>query len=190
MRAGGPFRAGRWPRAAAGPERRQVSVDWAEVYRTTAEDLVRFLHWKVWDRERARELAQEAFVRAITREPEDPRAWLFTVAANLARDEARAAGRRRRHLRLLEAEREDAAPARAPRRLERADRVARVRNALARLGERDREALLLWNSGLSYREIAGRTGLAPGAVGTTLARARKRFAQAYDAMEGDHAARG
>lgn len=167
-----------------------MSVDWAEIYRTTGPDLVRFLHSKVWDEERARDLAQEAFVRALRHEPDDPRAWLFSVAANLARDEARTAVRRRRHLRLLEAETTGSEPARAPDRLERGERTARVREALERLTERDRETLLLWNAGLSYREIAERAGLAVGAVGTTLARARKRLVEAYDAMEEeDHVAR-
>lgn len=167
-----------------------MSVDWAEIYRTTSEDLVRFLHYKVWDEERARDLAQEAFVRALRHEPEEPRAWLFSVAANLARDEARTAGRRKRHLRLLQAEASSAEPPRAPGRLEREERVERVQAALQRLGERDREVLLLWNAGLSYREISDRTGLATGAIGTTLARARKRLVEAYDAMEEDHVARG
>jgi len=35
--------------------------DIAEVYRTTYRALVRFLYRKVWDAERAEDLAQEAF---------------------------------------------------------------------------------------------------------------------------------
>lgn len=162
-----------------------MSVDWAEVYRTQYGDVLRFLHAKVWDEERARDLAQEVFVRALGHEPEDPRAWLFTVAANLARDEARSAVRRKRHLALLEGEAATTPPGppAAPARLEREERREAVRRCLDRLGERDREVLLLWNAGLSYREIAERTGLAPGAIGTTLARARKRLVETYDALE-------
>ena len=51
--------------------------------------------------ERARDLAQDTFVRALRENPDNPRSWLFTVAANLARDEARTAIRRKRHLTLL-----------------------------------------------------------------------------------------
>jgi RNA polymerase sigma factor (sigma-70 family) len=65
-----------------------------------------------------------------------------------------------------------------------------LRRALEGLGERDREVLLLWDAGLDYREIAERAGLSPGAVGTTLARARKRLVAAYENEEGDHVARG
>jgi DNA-directed RNA polymerase specialized sigma24 family protein len=43
---------------------------------------------------------------------------------------------------------------------------------------------------LSYVEIAERTGLAVGAIGTTLSRARRRLVTAYDAVEGSHVARG
>ena len=42
-----------------------VVVDWGELYRTALPDLVRFLHRKVWDMERAKDLAQDTFVRAL-----------------------------------------------------------------------------------------------------------------------------
>src|SRR6266568_2619614 len=67
--------------------------DLAEVYRTTYRALVRFLYRKVWDAERAEDLAQEAFARALIHKPESARGWLFIVAANMARDDARRAAR-------------------------------------------------------------------------------------------------
>jgi DNA-directed RNA polymerase specialized sigma24 family protein len=48
--------------------------------------------------------------------------------------------------------------------------------------------LLLWDSGLDYEEIAHEAGLAVGAVGTTLARARKRLVAAFEAVEAGHEA--
>jgi RNA polymerase sigma-70 factor (ECF subfamily) len=169
-----------------------MAVDWEEVYRSTFQDLVRYLHRKVWDADRARDLAQEAFARSLGKEPDDPRSWVFTVAANLARDEARSAIRKRRHLTLVKAEQEsEPRPPDALLRLEREERAARARRALESLTDRDREVLLLWDAGLSYREIAGRTGLSTGAIGTTLARARKRLVDAYEeTREADDAARG
>lgn len=168
-----------------------MAIDWAAVYRSTYQDLVRFLYRKVWDADRAHDLAQEAFVRGLDHEPDQPRTWLFTVAANLARDEARTAIRRRRHLRLVTSEAETAPrPPDALREMERKEQAAAVRSALEKLSERDREVLLLWQAGLSYGEIADETGLAQGAIGTTLARARKRLVEAYGEVEGDHAARG
>ena len=160
-----------------------MSVDWSAVYEDTYQDLHRFLNGKVWDVERAHDLAQETFIRALDKSPENPRAWLFTVAANLARDEARTAVRRRRHLTLLKAESDEAVEADAPARIEAERKREDVKAAMERLTERDREVLLLWNAGNSYPEIADRTGLSVGAIGTTLARARRRLVDAYEELE-------
>jgi RNA polymerase sigma-70 factor (ECF subfamily) len=167
-----------------------VPDDLAEVYRTTYRALVRFLYRKVWDAERAEDLAQEAFARALVHKPENARGWLFVVAANMARDEARRAMRERRHLTLLSNEAADPGPPPDAALVAEQERE-RVRSALDRLTPRDREVLLLWDSGLSYDEIAGQTGLAQGAIGTTLARARRRLVEAYETgSEDEHVARG
>ena len=71
-----------------------MSDELEQLYQSTYTAVVRFLYRKVWDAERAEDLAQEVFVRALAHRPEKPRAWVFAVAANLARDEARAAVRR------------------------------------------------------------------------------------------------
>ncbi|HJS43304.1 MAG TPA: sigma-70 family RNA polymerase sigma factor [Gemmatimonadales bacterium] len=165
--------------------------DIAEVYRSTYPALVRFLYRKVWDAERAADLAQEAFARAVVHKPENARGWLFVVAANMARDEARRAAREKRHLTLLKSE-PDAVHSAPEDEIDADAQRARVREALDQLTPRDREALLLWDAGLSYDEIAAQTELARGAIGTTLARARRRLVEAYDSgLEGDqHAARG
>lgn len=165
--------------------------DIAEVYRNTYPALVRFLYRKVWDAERAEDLAQEAFARALVHRPENTRGWLFVVAANMARDEARKAAREKRHLTLLKSE-PDAVQSSLEDDIDADTQRTRVRAALEQLTPRDREALLLWDAGMSYDEIAAQTGLSRGAIGTTLARARRRLAEAYDAgLEGgQHVARG
>lgn len=168
-----------------------MKTDWAEVYRNTYEELVRYLYRKLWDAERAHDLAQETFVRALDREPDDARAWLFAVAGNLARDEIRSVVRRRRHLTLIEGEASPVDPTPDPlEEMQLRERHDRARAALEALGERDREVLLLWDAGLSYEDIAARTGLARGAVGTTLARARQRLGAAYRTSEENDVARG
>ena len=156
-----------------------------ELYRTTYPTVVRFLYRRVWDADRAQDLAQEVFMRLMAHRPEKPRAWLFAVAANLARDEARAAVRRKRHLTLLKDDQvilPSIQPS-AEETVEQDERRSKVEAALGALTKRDREVLLLWDAGMSYPEIAQQTGLALGAVGTTLARARKRLVDAYDRME-------
>jgi RNA polymerase sigma factor (sigma-70 family) len=165
--------------------------DIAEVYRSTYPALVRFLYRKVWDAERAEDLAQEAFARALVHRPENTRGWLFVVAANMARDEARKAAREKRHLTLLKSE-PDSTHTEPESEIDAATEARRVRAALDQLTPRDRETLLLWDAGMSYEEIAAQTGLARGAIGTTLARARRRLVDAYDAGQegGQHVARG
>src|SRR5918996_6133399 len=164
--------------------------DLADVYRTTYRALVRFLYRKVWDAERAEDLAQEAFARALVHKPDNARGWLFVVAANMARDEARRAARERRHLTLLKSE--PSAAGGAPEdEMDRETARELVRSALEQLTPRDRETLLLWDGGMSYDEIAAQTGLARGAVGTTLSRARRRLVDAYArGSEAEHVARG
>ena len=167
-----------------------MSVDWGDIYRSSFQDLVRFLHRKVWDGEKARDLAQEAFVRALRSNPENPRAWLFRVAGNLAKDEARTVLRRKRHLALLKNDAEsDQGPPAPDEVLEKVEERGRLQQALQDLSDRDREILLLWDAGLSYGEIAEVTELKVGAIGTTLARARRRLVEAYGQMEKEHAAR-
>ncbi|MBT8478187.1 MAG: sigma-70 family RNA polymerase sigma factor [Gemmatimonadetes bacterium] len=162
-----------------------LGTDWAAVYETSYEDLVRFLYRMVWEEDRAHDLAQETFVRALRHDPDEPRAWLYSVARNLARDEARSVVRRRRHLALIRVEESDRVAEDAEQEMEREERRHAVRVALERLSERDREVLLLWDAGLSYDEIAEQTDLARGAIGTTLSRARRRLVQAHRTRE-DH----
>jgi RNA polymerase sigma-70 factor (ECF subfamily) len=164
------------------PEEPIVTDELEQLYQTTYTAVVRFLYRKVWDADRAEDLAQEVFMRALTHRPEKPRAWVFAVAANLARDEARAAVRRKRHLTLMKTEPlvQPSRPESAEDAVEHDEAMATVQEALDVLSPRDREVLLLWDAGLSYPEIAAQTGLAVGAVGTTLARARKRLVDAYE----------
>ena len=84
-----------------------------------------------------------------------------------------------------EAEREDPGPSA----LERAQEAADARRALEQLAERDRNALLMREEGLDYQEIADALELSVGSVGTTLARARRRLAEAYETMQAERTRR-
>ena len=161
-------------------------VDLSEIYNENYRSLVRFLYRRTGDQAVAEDLAQEAFVRAIEHEPERPRAWLFQVAANLARDDHRRRAVRRRHLALVGSERGTiAGGGQAPPDvvLERKEKAERVHAALEELAPNDRDGLLLREEGLSYDEIAEALGLSKGSVGTTLSRARARLATAYEKLE-------
>ena len=131
----------------------------------------------------AEDVAQESFFRLFGRElrgtPTGVRAWLFKTATHLVRDRHRVESNRRR---LLEKNHEPSVTAESPDlHLERAERREQAREALDQLNPRDREVLMMRYSGFSYRDIAEAVGLEPGSVGTTLARAERRFARAVDA---------
>ena len=161
--------------------------DVERLFRTYNTALVRYLTRRLGDRDWAEEVAQETFLRALRQDSlSSERSWLFAVATNLVRDEARKDERRRRHLAILaedERAREEEQP--EPGTLERAQEAALARKAVDSLAERDRLALLMREEGLDYTEIAEALGLSVGSIGTTLARARRRLAEAYEAMQAE-----
>ena len=157
--------------------------------------LVRYLTRRLGDRDWAEEVAQETFVRALRQESiVNERSWVFAVANNLVRDDARRASRQRRHLELMTAdardreyEPEEESPQDS---LESALASADARRALETLAERDRQALLMKEEGLGYGEIAEVLGIEKSSVGTTLSRARRRLAETYEALQDERRGRG
>lgn len=157
--------------------------DAERLFRTYHGMLVRYLTRRLGDRDWAEEVAQETFVRALRQDRlSNERAWLFTVANNLVRDDARRDARRRARLALLREETRDDVVEPEPLSLERAQESALARRAVNALGERDRLALLMREEGLSYEEIAEALELSVGSIGTTLARARRRLVEQYEAL--------
>ena len=131
-------------------------------------------------REAAEDAAQETFL-ALYRRPPAPdqplRPWLCRVALNTARNALRA--ERRDALRIERAAPGVVAAGEPAEAVERAEERDRVRAALATLPQRQARLLLLRHAGLSYAEVAAALDLAPGSVGTLLARAERAFAEAY-----------
>jgi RNA polymerase sigma-70 factor (ECF subfamily) len=128
-----------------------------------------FLRRRVGVAADAADLSQEAFLRLAGRHRseavEDPRGFLFTVAANLARDHLRRFVRRQR----VEADPADdtlVCPAATPEEALR-DQQQRcvLSEAIDRLPERTRRIFLLYHiEGCSYREIAERMAVSPRTV--------------------------
>jgi RNA polymerase sigma-70 factor (ECF subfamily) len=157
--------------------------------------LVRYLTRRLGDRDWAEEVAQETFVRALRQESiVNERSWIFAVANNLVRDDARRASRQRRQLELMAAEVRDEGwgNPEEPREItpEMAHQSADARRALEALAERDRQALLMKEEGLDYGEIAEVLGIEKSSVGTTLSRARRRLAETYEALQDERRRRG
>ena len=157
-------------------------VDFDALFRAVYPSLHRYVMRMTGDPDSADDIAQESFVRLLTRPlPEDEaRLWLFTVATNLFRDSARTGKRRERLLQGAPVSLHGTALPAPDEPVERAQEVARVRDALQRLAARDRQMLLMREEGFRYDEIAKAVEVAPGSVGTLLARALRRFTAAYD----------
>ena len=157
-------------------------MDFDDLFDRLYPSLFRYLNRLTGDADAAEDIAQEAFVRLLKQQLPEPeiRPWLFTVAMNLVRDRARKNERRQRLL--------SGAPTmvsmepRPDDRVEQIEDIEAVRTALEKLSDRDRQLLLMRAEGYKYEEIAGVIGVAPASVGTLIARALKRFVEAYRSL--------
>jgi len=135
----------------------------------------------------AEELAQEAMVRVwqqreMFRDGAAARPWIFAIAVNLARNRLRW-WRRRPEVSLQEWGEEEMSEIgrqkseeKGSAALERAERAAAVRDAVAALPLELREAIVLFEfEGLGQAEIAAAVGCSVKAVETRVARAREKL---------------
>jgi RNA polymerase sigma-70 factor (ECF subfamily) len=151
-----------------------MSDDVMRLFQEHGASLYRFARVMLHHDEDARDAVQVAFVRLLEHfarggDRSNLRGWLFTVTANLCRDELRA----RRRWVPWAAEHEKALVSGPG-----ADARCEARELLAtahRLPRRDRLLLALRAQGLSYREIAEAAGVRESSVGQFLARAVARW---------------
>lgn len=153
--------------------------------------LVRLFHHIGPSREVAEDLTQEVFLRIYrSRANYEPGAkfatWIFTIAGNVARNAARTHGRRKEVIEadtrrgrddsegnLLTKMALDASGLMPARLVEGEERAELVRQAVDKLGERQRMALMLSRfENMSYVEIAEAMDLTSKAVKSLLSRAR------------------
>ena len=149
------------------PEDRRTDEEWrADVeilYRERADPLVSHFTSATTDRESALDLVHEAFAKfaalgfARRLMVSRPDAYLYRICLNLARDRRRA----ERSRRTFDEEHEDGSKAHSPfAELEHRDTLRRVEGAMLRLRPKTREIFLAKRlDGMSYAEIASKTGL-------------------------------
>ena len=157
-----------------------------ELVETYQHRLVAVMHHLVGNAEEAEDLAQEVFLRVYrARKKYRPRAkfstWLFTIAANLAKNEMRRRKRRRNWSSLDEMQEtlKDASLQFADRKSNRQEDLEReqlsgvVGEAIATLPDRYRIALVLRDiEGLAYEEIGLALKIPGGTVRSRINRAR------------------
>jgi RNA polymerase sigma factor (sigma-70 family) len=150
----------------------------AHLYSACRHELLRHLQRLAGDRASAEDLAQEAGVRWLSAmrsdEVQNPRALLFHIATNLARDHLRRRIVVENHAQsVTDSEVGIGADQVASAREE----IARVSKALETLTPRAREVLLLARvEGCTQKEIAGRLGLKAKTVENHLTRALAQLA--------------
>jgi len=169
---------------------------YADLFRRHYARVYQVLYHLVGDE--ADDLAQEVFLGLYRQVPQldttDVGAWLYRVATRTGYNALRAA-RRWAHYRdtLGSAPESDGWQGTTPDPeawTEQHEAQRLVRAALAKLGQRQAALLTLRASGLSYRELAAALQVAPGSVGTLLARAERAFERAYKSLLGDRAKTG
>ena len=143
---------------------------------------------RIVDPAEAEDVVQEAFVRlsddpVLDRPDGEVTAWLRRTALNLAFNRARDVSRWR--ARAARAELPE--PVDPAAEAVRSDEKAGVRAVLDQLPDKQRSCLLLRHAGYSYAEIAETIDIAPGSVGTTLARAERAFKNLYLESHADDA---
>jgi RNA polymerase sigma-70 factor (ECF subfamily) len=147
-------------------------------------ELLRYVHRLTGDLDVAEDVAQEALVRLLDADAHalrNPRAWLFRVATNLLKDALRREEMKRRRPVPVDTD----GPRPPDQDIERREAVARVRAVLDTLPERDRELLILRESGFAYREIAQILDLKKESIPMMVARALARFRAAYTGPVGE-----
>lgn len=147
-------------------------------------ELTGFLVRLTRDPEVAGDIVQEAFLRLwresrAGRAPDDPRAWLFRVAINLAISGGRRSTTARRGLSRLAID--GVAPDSPERAAILGERHVQVEGALAELSPDARTGLVLAAQGFSSREIGHEIGRTELATRTMLCRARARLRGRLDA---------
>lgn len=130
------------------------------------------------DTHRARDVVQDTFIRLCQQDPEKLRkglkSWLFTVCRNRALDHIRK-DKRLQPLDDIAWEKMAGSELRPDLHAEREEVLSNVMRVLARLSDNQREVILLkFQQGLSYREIATRTGLSSGNIGFLIHTGLKR----------------
>ena len=142
-------------------------------------ELRRYVHRLTGDPDMAEDVAQETVLRFMRAEKEgrveSARGWLYRTATNIVRDQARHEAMLRRKAVPVDMD----TTLTPEQELERSEVIRQVRAVLERIPPRDRELLILRESGFKYREIAEVIGVQTQSVPVLAARALERFRAAY-----------
>lgn len=158
----------------------------AQLYRLHHDRLYRYCLFRLGEAHEAEDVVQEAFTRAWINAPKVKGElrfypWLRTIAGNLCTD----VGRRRARVQPTPALDAGAIDGEQERIVDKVD-FALLEQAMSRLPERHRRVLTLREAdGLSYEQLADRTGTSVGTVESLLWRARQGLRRQFALVSGE-----
>ena len=138
-----------------------------------------FAYRIIGDKNYAMDITQETFIKLYnymsgSNSLENPRAWLYRVAANISNNHLK---RNSTFNRIIRGIQEDSQYDSVESELINIEEKMLVRNALKKLSSKDRTILQLYQDGFSYAEIAEIMNIKKTAVGKTLSRAIEKCAR-------------
>nr|WP_253666899.1 RNA polymerase sigma factor SigX [Thermoanaerobacterium thermosaccharolyticum] len=167
-----------------------VSLMW-EVFKIldSFKDIFEKYYFKIYrqialiinDDDKAQDIAQEVFIKLIKNPPRDDEnigGWLSKVAINHALNFIRSEKNlKSRELKVSQFNDDLISPEDVA--IEKIE-VDKVRKVLSKMDKRDMLCLVLKHSGYNYEEISISLGIKKSSVGTTVARAHKKFKELYE----------
>jgi len=161
----------------------KIEESFKDIFERYYPKILKQISWIVKDEFKAEDIAQEVFIKFFKNPPrynENIGGWLSKVAINHALNYLRT--KRSTRIREVEAFQQN-----EEKLLEDPEEIAinnleksKVKEILLKMNKRDMMCLILKHSGYSYEEIAVALGIKKSSVGTTIARAQKKFKELYE----------
>lgn len=160
----------------------------AELYRRYGGRIYAYVLGRVRDHSRAEDITQDVFISALRRIRDSDGAiafkpWIYEIARNACIDEFRRVQRAKEvSIEQHDGDERLVSPTASPNTcFEQGQQLATLHAAFRGLSERQHTVMVLRElEGLSYAEIARRTGMTLPMVESTLLRARRRLGQEYE----------
>lgn len=159
----------------------KIQQDFKDIFENYYKKICRQISLLLNDEYKAQDIAQEVFIKFIKNPPRDNEnigGWLSKVAINQALNYLRSEkSMKGRELKVFQFDDAYISPEDiAIEKIEK-DKVGRV---LLKMDRRDMLCLILKHSGYNYEEISISLGIKKSSVGTTIARAHKKFKDLYE----------
>jgi RNA polymerase sigma-70 factor (ECF subfamily) len=161
------------------------NLNFQGLYEEHAKAIYRLSYRLLGNHEEARDLTHDAFLK-LHRTLENgsridrPKSWIYKVATNLCLDQLRRKKIGREAIGEFASDRLESGG--KDEGLQN-DEIIVIRKSVAKLSERDRILVLLYQDDLTYAEMADATGIRKKSIGKILSRAIKKLATAIN--EGD-----